>query len=70
MCPLEPASAQREHPLAADELHTVQTLLLGLARDLLVRSSSIDDMQVVLSFLAAVGDEGQVGWRLVRMRRG
>ncbi|XP_017521315.2 neurobeachin-like protein 2 isoform X8 [Manis javanica] len=53
-------SAQREHPLAADELHTVQTLLLGLARDLLVRSSSIDDMQVVLSFLAAVGDEGQM----------
>uniref|UniRef100_A0A8C0KM69 Neurobeachin-like protein 2 n=1 Tax=Canis lupus dingo TaxID=286419 RepID=A0A8C0KM69_CANLU len=30
-------SPQREHPLAADDVHTVQTSLLGLVRELLVR---------------------------------
>ncbi|XP_060018110.1 neurobeachin-like protein 2 isoform X5 [Lagenorhynchus albirostris] len=53
-------SLQREHPLAADDLRTVQTSLLGLAREFLVRSSSADDLQVVLNFLAAAGDDGQV----------
>ncbi|XP_012575949.1 PREDICTED: neurobeachin-like protein 2 [Condylura cristata] len=53
-------SPQRERPLAADDLRTVQTSLLGLAREFLVRSSSADDMQVVLSFLAAAGDDSQV----------
>ncbi|XP_049717632.1 neurobeachin-like protein 2 isoform X1 [Elephas maximus indicus] len=53
-------SPQRERPLVADDLHTVQTSLLGLAREFLVRSFSADDMQVVLSFLAAVGDDGLV----------
>ncbi|XP_046540324.1 neurobeachin-like protein 2 isoform X4 [Equus quagga] len=53
-------SPQRERPLAADDLRTVQTSLLGLAREFLARSSSTDDMQVVLSFLAAAGDDGQV----------
>jgi hypothetical protein len=54
------ASPQRERPLAADDLHTVQTSLLGLAREFLVRSFSADDLQVVLSFLAATSDDGQV----------
>uniref|UniRef100_G3UHI2 Neurobeachin like 2 n=1 Tax=Loxodonta africana TaxID=9785 RepID=G3UHI2_LOXAF len=54
------SSPQRERPLVADDLHTVQTSLLGLAREFLVRSFSADDMQVVLSFLAAVGDDGLV----------
>ncbi|XP_037705448.1 neurobeachin-like protein 2 isoform X3 [Choloepus didactylus] len=53
-------SPQRERPLAADDLRTVQTSLLGLARELLVRSFSTDDMQVLLSFLAAASDDGQV----------
>ncbi|CAO2633435.1 Neurobeachin-like protein 2, partial [Lemmus lemmus] len=53
-------SPQRERPLAADDLHTVQTSLLGLAREFLVRSFSVDDMQVVLSFLTATSDDGQV----------
>ncbi|XP_032314525.1 neurobeachin-like protein 2 isoform X3 [Camelus ferus] len=53
-------SPQRERPLAADDLRTVQTSLLGLAREFLVRSSSADDLQVVLNFLAAAGDDGQV----------
>nr|XP_031542527.1 neurobeachin-like protein 2 isoform X6 [Vicugna pacos] len=53
-------SPQRERPLAADDLRTVQTSLLGLAREFLVRSSSTDDLQVVLNFLAAAGDDGQV----------
>ncbi|XP_069873650.1 neurobeachin-like protein 2 isoform X2 [Dipodomys merriami] len=50
-------SPQRERPLAADDLRTVQTSLLGLAREFLVRSFSADDVQVVLSFLSAVGDD-------------
>ncbi|KAG8521528.1 Neurobeachin-like protein 2 [Galemys pyrenaicus] len=53
-------SPQRERPLAADDLRTVQTSLLGLAREFLVRSSSLEDMQVVLSFLAAAGEDSQV----------
>nr|XP_044992261.1 LOW QUALITY PROTEIN: neurobeachin-like protein 2 [Jaculus jaculus] len=53
-------SPQRERPLAADDLRTVQTSLLGLAREFLVRSISADDMQVMLNFLAAIGDDGQV----------
>ncbi|XP_007949943.1 neurobeachin-like protein 2 [Orycteropus afer afer] len=53
-------SPQRERPLVSDELHTVQTSLLGLAREFLVRNFSTDDMQVVLSFLAATGDDVQV----------
>ncbi|XP_062970054.1 neurobeachin-like protein 2 isoform X1 [Cynocephalus volans] len=56
-------STQRERPLAADDLRTVQTSLLGLAREFLVRSLSADDVQVVqvvLSFLAATSDDGQV----------
>ncbi|XP_047388286.1 neurobeachin-like protein 2 isoform X4 [Sciurus carolinensis] len=53
-------SLQRERPLAADDLRTVQTSLLGLAREFLVRSFSADDVQVLLSFLAAMGDDGQV----------
>ncbi|XP_028742695.1 neurobeachin-like protein 2 isoform X2 [Peromyscus leucopus] len=53
-------SLQRERPLAADDLRTVQTSLLGLAREFLVRNFSVDDMQVVLSFLAATSDDGQV----------
>lgn len=57
----DPSSPQRERPLAADDLRTVQTSLLGLAREFLVRSSSTDDMQVLLSFLAAASDDGQVG---------
>lgn len=65
-----PTSPQRERPLAADDLRTVQTSLLGLAREFLVRSSSADDMQVVLNFLAASGDDGQVGWNLVTGRLG
>nr|KAF6420831.1 neurobeachin like 2 [Molossus molossus] len=52
-------SPQRERPLAADDLRTVQTSLLGLAREFLVRSSPTEDMQVVLNFLAASGDDGQ-----------
>ncbi|XP_054201815.1 neurobeachin-like protein 2 isoform X5 [Homo sapiens] len=55
-------SPQRERPLAADDLRTVQTSLLGLAREFLVRSLSADDVQVtqtMLSFLAATGDDGQ-----------
>lgn len=55
------SSPQRERPLAADDLCTVQTSLLRLAREFLVPSSPVDDMQVVLSFLAAAGDDGQVG---------
>ncbi|XP_032987581.1 neurobeachin-like protein 2 isoform X3 [Rhinolophus ferrumequinum] len=57
-------SPQRERPLAADDLRTVQTSLLGLAREFLVRSSPTDDMQVLLSFLAAAGDDGQVAGAL------
>uniref|UniRef100_A0A4X1T8Z4 Neurobeachin-like protein 2 n=1 Tax=Sus scrofa TaxID=9823 RepID=A0A4X1T8Z4_PIG len=53
-------SLQRERPLAADDLRTVQTSLLGLVREFLVRSSSSDDLQVVLNFLAAGVDDGQV----------
>ncbi|OWK02816.1 hypothetical protein Celaphus_00010604 [Cervus elaphus hippelaphus] len=53
-------SPQRERPLAADDLRTVQTSLLGLAREFLVRSSTADDLQVVLNFLVAAGDDGQV----------
>ncbi|XP_053786341.1 neurobeachin-like protein 2 isoform X1 [Desmodus rotundus] len=53
-------SPQRERPLAADDMRTVQTSLLGLAREFLVRSSPADDLQVVLNFLAASGDDGQV----------
>ncbi|KAM5291942.1 neurobeachin-like protein 2 [Ctenodactylus gundi] len=51
---------QRDRPLAADDLHTVQTSLLGLAREFLVRNFSPDDLQVVLSFLASAGDDNQV----------
>lgn len=65
-----PSSPQRERPLAADDLRTVQTSLLGLAREFLVRNFSVDDMQVVLSFLAATSDDGQVGRRLGRVRLG
>ncbi|XP_030792221.1 neurobeachin-like protein 2 isoform X2 [Rhinopithecus roxellana] len=60
-------SPQRERPLAADDLRTVQTSLLGLAREFLVRSLSADDVQVtqiMLSFLAATGDDGQVAGAL------
>ncbi|KAM8758503.1 neurobeachin-like protein 2 [Rhynchonycteris naso] len=53
-------SPQRERPLAADDLRMVQTSLLGLVREFLVRSSQAEDMQVVLSFLAASGDDCQV----------
>ncbi|XP_006893098.1 PREDICTED: LOW QUALITY PROTEIN: neurobeachin-like protein 2 [Elephantulus edwardii] len=53
-------SPQQERPLVADDVHMVQTSLRGLAREFLVRSFSTDDMQVVLSFLAACGDDGQV----------
>ncbi|XP_058412923.1 neurobeachin-like protein 2 isoform X2 [Diceros bicornis minor] len=53
-------SPQRECPLVADDLRTVQTSLLGLVREFLARSSSTDDVQVMLSFLAAAGDDGQV----------
>ncbi|XP_027788340.2 neurobeachin-like protein 2 isoform X2 [Marmota flaviventris] len=53
-------SPQRERPLAADDLRTVQTSLLGLAREFLVRSFSAEDVHVLLNFLAAVGDDGQV----------
>nr|XP_021503591.1 neurobeachin-like protein 2 isoform X3 [Meriones unguiculatus] len=53
-------SPQRERPLAADDLRTVQTCLLGLAREFLFRNFPVDDMQVVLNFLAATSDEGQV----------
>ncbi|XP_075403354.1 neurobeachin-like protein 2 isoform X1 [Tenrec ecaudatus] len=53
-------SSLRERPLAADDLRVVQTSLLGLAREFLVRSFSAEDVQVVLSFLAAAGDDGQV----------
>ncbi|XP_039084272.1 neurobeachin-like protein 2 isoform X2 [Hyaena hyaena] len=53
-------SPQREHPLAADDVRTVQTSLFGLVREFLVRSSASDDWQVMLSFLAAAGDHGQV----------
>ncbi|XP_070247222.1 neurobeachin-like protein 2 [Myotis yumanensis] len=49
-------SSQRECPLAADELRMVQTALL----ELLAPSSLAEDLQVVLSFLAAAGDAGQV----------
>lgn len=62
------SSVQRERPLAADDLRSVQACLLGLAREFLVRSASPEDMQALLSFLAAVGDDGQVGWRLVMVR--
>lgn len=62
------SSAQRERPLAADDLRSVQACLLGLAREFLVRSASPEDMQALLSFLAAVGDDGQVGCRLVMVR--
>nr|XP_013015685.1 neurobeachin-like protein 2 isoform X2 [Cavia porcellus] len=51
---------QRERPLVADDLRTVQTSLLGLARELLVRSFSAEDLQVLLNFLAAMGDDNQV----------
>ncbi|XP_066208131.1 neurobeachin-like protein 2 isoform X1 [Saccopteryx leptura] len=53
-------SPQRERPLAADDLRTMQTFLLGLVREFLARSAPAEDMQVVLSFLAASGDDGQV----------
>ncbi|XP_054585901.1 neurobeachin-like protein 2 isoform X1 [Eptesicus fuscus] len=53
-------SSQRECPLAADELRAVQTSLLELVQELLTRSSLAEDLQVVLSFLAAAGDAGQV----------
>ena len=66
----DPSSPQRERPLAADDMRTVQTSLLGLAREFLVRSSPADDLQVVLNFLAASGDDGQVGWSLVTGRLG
>ena len=46
----------------------MQTSLLGLVREFLVRSSATDHLQVTLSFLAATGDDGQVGWRLLRVR--
>lgn len=59
--PVGPASPQRERPLAADDLRTVQTSLLGLVREFLVRNLSVDDMQVVLSFLAAANEDCQVG---------
>ncbi|ELK24974.1 Neurobeachin-like protein 2, partial [Myotis davidii] len=53
-------SSQRECPLAADELRMVRTALLELVRELLAPSSLAEDLQVVLSFLAAAGDAGQV----------
>lgn len=59
-----PCSSQRECPLAADELRTVQTSLLDLVQELLARGSPAEDLQVLLSFLAAAGDAGLVGWRL------
>lgn len=50
----------------------VQTALLELVLELLTPSSLAEDLQVVLSFLAAAGDAGQVGWRPVtgQLRRG
>lgn len=63
-------SSQRECPLAAEELRTVQIALLELILELLTRSSLAEDLQVVLSFLAAAGDASQVGWRLVAGRLG
>ncbi|XP_023556435.1 neurobeachin-like protein 2 isoform X5 [Octodon degus] len=53
-------SPQRERPLAADDLRTVQTSLLGLAREFLLRSFCTEDLQVLLSFLAVTGDDSQV----------
>ncbi|KAM6169581.1 LOW QUALITY PROTEIN: neurobeachin-like protein 2 [Rhynchocyon petersi] len=55
---------QQEHPLVADDVRMIQTSLLGLAREFLVRSFSVDDMQVVLNFLAASSDDGQVAGTL------
>lgn len=63
-------SSQRECPLAADELRMVQRALLELVLELLTPSSLAEDLQVVLSFLAAAGDAGQVGWRPVTGRLG
>ncbi|XP_060060817.1 neurobeachin-like protein 2 isoform X4 [Erinaceus europaeus] len=51
---------QRERPLAADDLRTMQTALLGLAREFLVRSASTEDLQVVLNFLTVAGDDNQL----------
>lgn len=48
----------------------MQTSLFGLVREFLVRSSATDDLQVMLNFLGAAGDDGQVGWKLVRVRLG
>ncbi|KAM4821388.1 neurobeachin-like protein 2 [Thomomys bottae] len=53
-------SPQHERPLAADDLRMVQTSLLGLAREVLARSFSEEDLQAVLNFLAAVRDDNQV----------
>lgn len=63
-------SSQRECPLAADELSMVQTALLELVLELLTPISLAEDLQVVLSFLAAAGDAGQVSWRPVTGRLG
>ncbi|XP_054992464.1 neurobeachin-like protein 2 isoform X1 [Sorex araneus] len=49
-----------ERPLAADDLRTMQTSLLGPAYEFLVRNPAAEDMQVLLNFLAASGDDGQV----------
>ncbi|EFB19185.1 hypothetical protein PANDA_000627, partial [Ailuropoda melanoleuca] len=62
-------SPLREHPLAADDVRTVQTSLFGLVREFLVRSSATEDMQVVLSFLAAAADDGQILRKLQQNER-
>uniref|UniRef100_A0A6I8PRN1 Neurobeachin-like protein 2 n=1 Tax=Ornithorhynchus anatinus TaxID=9258 RepID=A0A6I8PRN1_ORNAN len=52
-------SPRRERPLAADDLRTVQTSLLGLAKDFLARGPSPEELHGLLGYLAGTADQGQ-----------
>ncbi|XP_064361708.1 neurobeachin-like protein 2 isoform X1 [Dromaius novaehollandiae] len=52
--------APREKPAAADNVKTVQTSLFSLVKDFFCRSFSAEEMQSLLSYVAAAQDEQQV----------
>ncbi|XP_025945583.1 neurobeachin-like protein 2 isoform X1 [Apteryx rowi] len=52
--------APREKPAATDNIKTVQTSLFSLVKDFFCRSFSAEEMQSLLSYVAAAQDEQQV----------
>ncbi|NXR74405.1 NBEL2 protein, partial [Pycnonotus jocosus] len=53
-------STSREKPSSTDDIRTVQTSLFVLVKDFFCRSFSAEEMQSLLSYLAAAQDEQQV----------